>query len=202
MNERELDQLEEALGYPLDEAVKASRRQVTRWFAQTAPLVHWDVLPSPLGLLYVAASERGLLSVDFGVNQTDFLAQLDPLARTERNQEALALITGQLRRYFDDPRVRLDTPLDLDRLTPFQRSVLQTAQRIPVGNVWTYGQLARAIDKPRASRAVGQALGRNPVPIVVPCHRVIASDGGLGGYSGGGGVESKKLLLRLEGAIQ
>jgi methylated-DNA-[protein]-cysteine S-methyltransferase len=81
-------------------------------------------------------------------------------------------------------------------------SVLQTARRIPMGSVWTYGQVARTIGQPKASRAVGQALGRNPIPIVIPCHRVVAADGGLGGYSGGGGLESKRLLLRLEGALQ
>ena len=79
--------------------------------------------------------------------------------------------------------------------------MLQTARNIPQGTLWTYGQVAQAIGKPKASRAVGQALGRNPVPIVIPCHRVIASDGSLGGYSGGGGLESKRFLLGLEGAL-
>jgi methylated-DNA-[protein]-cysteine S-methyltransferase len=79
--------------------------------------------------------------------------------------------------------------------------VLQAVRTIPAGTVWTYGQMARAIGKPQASRAVGQALGRNPVPVVVPCHRVIAGDGSLGGYSGGGGLASKRLLLDLEGAL-
>jgi methylated-DNA-[protein]-cysteine S-methyltransferase len=78
---------------------------------------------------------------------------------------------------------------------------LQAVRTIPAGTVWTYGQMARAIGNPRASQAVGQALGRNPVPVVIPCHRVIASDGSLGGYSGGGGLASKRLLLNLEGAL-
>ena len=69
------------------------------------------------------------------------------------------------------------------------------------GTVWTYRQVAEAMGKPKASRPVGQALGHNPVPIVVPCHRVVASDGSLGGYSAGGGLESKRLLLQLEGAL-
>jgi len=202
MNEQEWAQLEQALGRPPEEAVQACRRRVMHWFAQTAPLIRWDVIPSPLGALYIAASERGLLDVSFGVSQNDFLTHLDPLARTEQNSDALAFITRQLQSYFNDPRFRFDVPLDLDRLSHFQRSVLQIARRIPPGNMWTYGQVARAIGKPQASRAVGQALGHNPVPIIIPCHRVIASDGRLGGYSGGSGVESKKLLLRLEGAIQ
>jgi methylated-DNA-[protein]-cysteine S-methyltransferase len=174
---------------------------VARWFAQTAPLIQWDSIESPLGSLYVAASAQGLYSVDFGVSQTDFLNRLDPLARTERDAAALAAITEQLQSYFTGACQRFDLPVDLGRLTPFQRSVLQTARHIPPGSLWTYGQVARAIGKPKASRAVGQALGRNPVPIVVPCHRVIASDGGLGGYSGGGGLASKRFLLNLEGAL-
>ena len=110
-------------------------------------------------------------------------------------------VAEQLQAYFDGTCFSFDLPLDLERLTPFQLSVLQTARSIQPGTKWTYGQMAQAIGKPKASRAVGQALGRNPVPIVIPCHRVVASDGSLGGYSGGGGVESKRLLLVLEGAL-
>ncbi len=129
------------------------------------------------------------------------MAELDPLARTEHSPEALAPIAGQLRDYFEGSRASFDVPLDLSRVTPFQLSVLQAVRTIPAGTVWTYGQMARAIGKPQASRAVGQALGRNPVPVVIPCHRVIAGDGSLGGYSGGGGLASKRLLLDLEGAL-
>jgi methylated-DNA-[protein]-cysteine S-methyltransferase len=134
------------------------------------------------------------------MDQTDFLSRLDPLARTERNPVALKGTAEQLQEYFAGSRKRFDLPLDLTRLTSFQLSVLQTARRIPLGSVWTYGQVARTIGKPKASRAVGQALGRNPIPIVIPCHRVVASDGSLCGYGGGGGLESKRLLLQLERA--
>lgn len=201
MDERLSTQLQEAMGTPQEADVTASRRQVTRWFAETAPLIQWDVIESPLGPLYFAASAQGLCNLDFGVNQADFVEHLDPLARTERNSTGLAPIAEQLRAYFDGTRIGFDIPLDLKRLTPFQLSVLQTARRIPPGSTWTYGQVAQAIGKPKASRAVGQALGRNPVPIVIPCHRVVASDGSLGGYSGGGGLESKRRLLVLEGAL-
>jgi methylated-DNA-[protein]-cysteine S-methyltransferase len=196
-----LKRLREAVGTPLEGAVSESRRRVQNWFAQTAPLIQWDVVESPLGPLYIAASERGLCSVGFGVSQADFLSGLDPLARTEQNPYVLAPIAEQLRAYFAGARTSFDLPLDLSQLTSFQRSVLQAARRIPSGTVWTYGQVAQVIDKPRASRAVGQALGCNPVPIVIPCHRVVASDGSLGGYSGGGGLDSKRLLLHLEGAL-
>ena len=189
------------MGKPSEEAVANSRRQMTRWFTQTAPLIQWDVTDSPLGPLYIAASARGLCSLDFGVSQDDFVGQLDPMARTERNPMALTPVTDQLRGYFEGTRSGFNLSIDLDRLTPFQTSVLQAARLIQPGTTLTYGQVARTIGKPNASRAVGQALGRNPVPIVIPCHRVVASDGSLGGYSGGGGLASKRLLLTLEGAL-
>jgi len=201
MDEQLIQQMHEALGSPRRADVTASRRQVTRWFAETAPLIQWDVIESPLGPLYIAASAQGLCNLDFGVSQANFVEHLDPLARTERNSIGLAPIAEQLRDYFDGARVGCDIPLDLERATPFQLSVLQAARRIPSGSTWTYGQVAHAIGKPKASRAVGQALGRNPVPIVIPCHRVVASDGSLRGYSGGGGLESKRRLLVLEGAL-
>jgi O-6-methylguanine DNA methyltransferase len=191
----------EAVGSPPEAAIAASRQQVQDWFAQVAPLCQWDVVASPLGPLYVAARDGRLYRVDFEVSEASFVASLDPQARVERDPAALANVRKQLRAYFDDAHLRFDLPLDLDRLTPFQQLVLSTVRRIPVGAVWTYGQVARAIGKPKASRAVGQALGRNPVPIVIPCHRVIAGDGSLGGYSGGGGLASKRLLLQLEGAL-
>lgn len=201
METQELKRLQDAMGDPPDAAVAESRRRVGSWFAQAAPLIQWDVVESPLGRLYVAVSDQGLCSLKFGVSQTDFLNRLDPLARTERDPTALAVVTAQLQEYFTGARSRFDLSLDLERTTPFQRRVLQTARRIPPGAVWTYGQIAQAIGKPQASRAVGQALGRNPIPIVIPCHRVVAGDGSLGGYSGGGGLNSKRLLLRLEGAL-
>lgn len=201
MDARQLKRLQQAMGTPPEAAVTESRRRVREWFAQTAPLLQWDVIESPLGSLYMAVGAQRLCRLDFGVSQEDFLGGLDPLARTERNPAALALVAAQLKAYFAGTDFRFDLPLNLDRLTPFQRSVLLMARRIPPGNVWTYGQVAQAIGRPKASRAVGQALGRNPMPIVIPCHRVVASDGSLGGYSGSGGLTSKRLLLRLEGAL-
>ncbi len=193
--------IKNALGTPPESDVTQSRRRLQAWFEHSAPLVQWDVIESPLGPIYIAAGARGVCSVEFGTEANAFLSQLDPLARTEWNPAALAAATAQLRDYFAGRRSHIDLPVDLGSLTPFQRKVLQTARRIPPGKVWTYGQMAHSIGKPQAGRAVGQALGRNPAPIVIPCHRVIASDGSLGGYSGGGGLESKRLLLRLEGAL-
>jgi O-6-methylguanine DNA methyltransferase len=101
--------------------------------------------------------------------------------------------------YLEGRRADFDLPLDLTGLTVFQRLVLLAVVGVPRGKVATYAEIARKIDRPRAARAVGQALRRNPIPIVIPCHRVLASDGGLGGYTGRGGLRTKKQLLSLEG---
>ena len=115
-----------------------------------------------------------------------------------RDPDALADVERQLAEYFAGSRRRFDLEVDLRPLTRFQRRVLEAAREIPYGRVVPYAELARRIGRPRASRAVGNALGHNPVGIVVPCHRVVKSDGGLGGYTGG--VEFKERLLALEGA--
>ena len=101
--------------------------------------------------------------------------------------------------YFAGTRTVFDQDVDLSVLSDFERSVLQTAREIPYGEVIPYAELARRIDKPKASRAVGNALGHNPVAIVVPCHRIVRSDGSLGGYTGG--VEFKRKLLAIEGRL-
>lgn len=199
MEEQLLKQVIEAADAPSREGLARSRRRVQAWFAQTARPIRWAMVESPLGALYVAASDKGLCRLSFGLDAAGFLNELDPLAHAEHNPAALAPAAEQLHEYFAGARFRFELPLDLDRLTPFQQSVLQIARTIAAGTVWTYAQVAQTLGKPRASRAVGQALGHNPVPIVIPCHRVIASDGSLGGYSARAGLEAKRQLLRLEG---
>jgi methylated-DNA-[protein]-cysteine S-methyltransferase len=200
MDEKELKQLMEKAYVVPDDAVKQCREQVQAWFVETAPLVRWDVIESPVGALYFAASEKGLCRLEFGVDdQEAFIATLDPLARTERDPEALAQVATQMQEYFAGERSHFDIPLDLSALTPFHRTVLEMAYTVPYGSKWTYGQLARAIGKPKASRAVGHALGRNPLMIIVPCHRIVASDGNLRGYRAG--ISFKRMLLQLEGAL-
>ena len=200
MNEKRLpDKLREAAGTPPLTDTARSRQNIDEWFGLTAPSIWWDELESPIGILYLAASPRGLCRIDFFGDQESFLGHLDPLARTEHNSKALASVTTQLTEYFAQERRQFDLTLDLEHIAPFQRSVLQTALSIPAGLVWTYQQVAQTIGKPKASRAVGQALGRNPLPIVIPCHRVIGSDGSLHGYAGG--LERKRMLLELEGAL-
>ena len=112
---------------------------------------------------------------------------------------AVQKLIDQLKAYFDGRRVRPAATLDLAGATPFQRAVYREAQAIPRGSILTYGEIAEAIGRPRAARAVGQALGRNPVPVLIPCHRVVAATGGLGGFSAVGGVSLKKRMLTMEG---
>jgi len=186
---------------PSQTELAESRKRLRQWFARTAPLIEWAAMESPLGVLYIARNAAGICNLDFRIDELTFLERIDPLARAQRSTDALAPVLAQLEEYFAGRRRRFDVPVDLSQMTIFQQHVLNTAQTIPKGKVWTYGQVAQRIGKPRASRAVGQALGRNPIPIIVPCHRVIGKDGSMTGYSGGGGVESKKWLLRLEGAL-
>jgi O-6-methylguanine DNA methyltransferase len=156
---------------------------------------------SPLGPLFAAVNQRGLCALDFGRQESEFLERFDSRARLEKASKAVERVLAQLREYFAGDRSSFNLPVDISQLTPFQRSVLEVACRIAPGQVWTYQRIAEELGRPRSSRPVGGALARNPIPIVIPCHRVIASDGSLGGYSGGSGLKAKQWLLRLEGAL-
>lgn len=159
---------------------------------------------SPVGGLLLAATADGLVAVGFDDDAEEWM--LDRLAarvsaRVVRLPRRLDPVRRALERYFRAPRGHDLTGVAVDwRLTgDFQRAVLERARRIPLGATATYGTLARDVGHPGAARAVGTALGRNPIPIVVPCHRVVPAGGGLGGY--GGGLPRKERLLALEGAI-
>jgi len=193
--------LSSAVGVAPAASIAQSRVRVRRWFEAEAPVIGWGRMNSPLGPLFVAATERGLCAVDFGRHGSEFFAGLDPLARLEKNSKTVLLAIEQLRAYFAGARFDFNLPVDLSSLTPFQRNVLDTACRIAPGQVWTYQRVATEMGRPKSSRPVGQALAHNPVPIVIPCHRVVASGGGLGGYSGGSGLKAKRWLLHLEGAL-
>jgi len=149
--------------------------------------------------LALAATESGLNRVGFNQPEASFFAQLDRMARTERDPRAIAEIAGQLAEYFAGRRTVFDLALDWGGVGAFQRRALEAALSIPFGQTFTYQQVAQAIGKPKSSRAVGQAMARNPIPVVVPCHRVLGSDGSLHGYAGG--LERKAILLKLEGAM-
>jgi methylated-DNA-[protein]-cysteine S-methyltransferase len=158
----------------------------------------YDVTDSPVGELLVAATDRGVCWIEFAPEET-----LDRLARQVgtrllRVPRRLTPVRRELDEYFSGTRTAFDVALDLTAVPGFQRHVLDELVHVPYGEVTTYGALASRIGKPRAARAVGGALNRNPVPIIVPCHRVIGASGSLVGYAGG--LERKQTLLRLEGA--
>ena len=158
----------------------------------------YDLADSPVGKLLLATTERGVCRISFEPEP-----DLDQLARTFgsrvlRVPGRLDALQRELDEYFEGRRHEFDLDLDL-RATPFQATVLQELARVPYGRVETYGSLATRIGKPRAARAVGGALNRNPIAIVLPCHRVVGTDGSLVGYAGG--LDRKAQLLQLEGAL-
>jgi len=163
--------------------------------------VYYCSLPTPIGKVLVAATEAGLVRISFPQSEATFAAELRRTLDMDvvRSPEKTAEIVHQLRTYFAGERRKFDVRLDLRDMRPFQRRVLMAALSVPAGRVVTYGEIARRIGQPGGSRAVGQALGRNPIPIVIPCHRVIAAGGRIGGY--GGGLPIKRKLLRLEGSL-
>jgi len=171
--------------------------------AATAGLldVAYDYTDSPVGKLLVATSERGLCRISFDPEperELDWLSRAFG-ARVLRSAGPIDPVLRELDEYFEGGRREFDLPVDLTPLPDFQRDVLVELIRVPYGHVDTYGGLARKIGKPRAARAVGGALNRNPIPIVVPCHRIVGASGSLTGYAGG--LERKQALLGLEGAL-
>jgi O-6-methylguanine DNA methyltransferase len=160
----------------------------------------YDVLATNLGPVYVACTEYGLAMVQIGGSAAAWKRQLRKVFSTaaEKQPAAVRKPSSQIREYLQGKRRSFHTRIDWRVMSPFQRRVLRAALRIPYGRVSTYGEIAAEIGNPRAARAVGRALGANPIPLVVPCHRVIAGSGALGGYSAAGGVRVKRKLLDLE----
>lgn len=163
--------------------------------------VAYDVIDTPVGKLLIAGSRRGLCRIAFDPEPD---LDLDGLARAFgvkvlRAPGHLDAVKQQLEEYFRGKRSEFDLPIDLTPVHGFPRRVLSELARVPYGTVTTYGALASRAERPKAARAVGTVMNRNPVPIVLPCHRVIGSTGKLVGY--GGGLERKEALLRLEGAL-
>jgi methylated-DNA-[protein]-cysteine S-methyltransferase len=165
--------------------------------------VAYTSVDSPLGPLVVAATPKGLVRVSYSEFRGDDEV-LEDLARrvSPRVLEAPARLDGvrrELDEYFEGRRERFDTPIDWSHLAGFTREVLRATAKIPFGDVSTYAGVAQAAGSPRAVRAAGNALGANPMPVIVPCHRVLRTGGSLGGYTGG--LERKEFLLRLEGRL-
>ncbi|HEX3290907.1 MAG TPA: methylated-DNA--[protein]-cysteine S-methyltransferase [Gaiella sp.] len=161
----------------------------------------YDVIDSELGPLLAAVTDHGLARISFDPEPERELDALARLAgrRVLRAPRALDGARRELDDYFAGRRTAFDLELDLRGLTAFTLRVLGELSTVPYGHTETYAELAARAGNPRASRAVGMVMNRNPIPIVLPCHRIVGSSGSLVGY--GGGLERKERLLRLEGAI-
>jgi methylated-DNA-[protein]-cysteine S-methyltransferase len=160
----------------------------------------YGFMETPVGDVLVAASPNGILEVSYvGEDGTyDTLREIEQRGfLVYEQQDSVQPAVEQLQEYFAHRRTTFSLPLDLTGVSDFTRGVLDAANTIPFGKVRTYGDVARAIGKPRASRAVGNALGRNPIPVIIPCHRVILASGAMGWYTGG--PEIKRALLNIEG---
>jgi methylated-DNA-[protein]-cysteine S-methyltransferase len=196
------DPLEAALSRRDD--VAAAAAAAARRFAESgAADVTYALEPSPIGELFVATTRRGLLEIGFHADEVpEYLegiaARVSP--RILEAPERLDETRRQLDDYFAGRRESFELPVDWALARQgFGRRVLDAATRIPFGAALSYREVAERAGNPRAVRAAGSALGANPIPIVVPCHRVLRTGGGLGGYAGG--LDVKEQLLRLEGVL-
>jgi methylated-DNA-[protein]-cysteine S-methyltransferase len=179
----------------------ARERLLSRAKREGLTTVGYDLLPSPLGPLWVAITPRGVATIHYGTEPSP--SELRRLVRVygpgivpdHKRSSALA---RELDQYFNGKRHDFDISYDLTGLTPFQTRVLNATAKIPFGRVSTYGAIAKRAGNQKASRAAGGALNQNPIPIIVPCHRVVGSTGALVGYAGG--LDVKRRLLGIEGA--
>jgi methylated-DNA-[protein]-cysteine S-methyltransferase len=182
-------------------AAEAAARLTRRIAGEGLADISYTLADSPFGSLRLAATRRGLVRLAFPEEELD--GMLDRLARriSPRIIEADAPLEGvrrELEEYFEGRRRSFASPLDWSLIAGFHRRVLRATSEIPFGGVQSYAEVAADAGNPRASRAAGNALGANPIPILIPCHRVLRTGGSLGGY--GGGTERKRWLLSLEGA--
>ena len=164
--------------------------------------IRWTSFDSPIGTVYLASTKKGVCSVTIPAStRADFISWLRKhfagweLVESRKGNEKMM---GELKRYFEGKLTRFKSKLD-PRGTPFQRKVWSQLRKIPYGTTITYKQLAQRVKSPAGFQAVGRANATNPLPIVIPCHRVVGSDDDLVGY--GAGIKTKEYLLRLEGAL-
>jgi methylated-DNA-[protein]-cysteine S-methyltransferase len=186
-----------------DATRRADRANVAlRQAADAAGLVDvaTGTMDSPVGELFFAVTGRGVACIayddqDRSLLERQFAQMLSP--RILNSSKATDRVRRQLAEYFDGAREMFDLRLDDRLMSPFVRKVLRETSKVPYGQVSTYGTVATNISRPSAARAVGAALGANPIPIVIPCHRIVGASGRLTGYAGG--LHRKEFLLRLEG---
>jgi methylated-DNA-[protein]-cysteine S-methyltransferase len=207
MTNSDLEEMEASLrraGAPdLPDVSGAARRLARRAEDEGLVDVAYALEDTPVGTVLLASTARGLVRLSFGSEPSEaVLRELseDVSPRVLESPARLDEVRRQLDDYFEGRLRDFALPLDWRLSRGFSRRVLENTARIPYGDVSTYREMAVAAGSPRGARAAGNALGGNPIAIVVPCHRVLHSGGGLGGY--GGGLDTKRFLLRLEGALQ
>src|SRR5512139_50612 len=166
------------------------------------PIYIGELDETPIGDLRLAVSDLGLVAVEWADSQLQLDSYLQRLKRPiQPDAKKIAPYAKELREYLSGKRSAFTIPIDWSPFRPFQREALQAIFRVPYGETCTYYDIAIEIGRPNAARAVGRANATNPMPLVIPCHRVIGRDGRLHGYGGGKGLETKEWLLKLEGAV-
>ncbi|HEY7697428.1 MAG TPA: methylated-DNA--[protein]-cysteine S-methyltransferase [Vicinamibacteria bacterium] len=181
---------------PPESRYRKAHQELMKALEPSRVLYTW--VDAPFGAVFLARTTKGVCRVSFRRSEDELLSDLERRSLLpERAPAKLERERRQLSEYFQGKRRRFELPVDLRFTTEFQRKVLTTASRIPFGECRRYADVARSAGRPNAQRAVGNALGKNPLPIVIPCHRVVASGGGLGGYTGG--LDIKRALMGIEG---
>jgi O-6-methylguanine DNA methyltransferase len=162
-----------------------------------------ETTETPIGKLWLAVSDLGLVAVEWGLTQAEFEAYLIKRFKraVQHAQPRVIEAAGQIDSYLSGLQHTFTLAIDWTVLRPFQQSVLQATYEIPYGETRTYKEIAERIGEPRAARAVGRAEATNPMPLVLPCHRVIGLDGKLHGYGLAEGLKTKEWLLKMEGAV-
>jgi methylated-DNA-[protein]-cysteine S-methyltransferase len=184
------------------EAAGAAGRLTRRIADEGLADVVYSAVDTPFGPMLAASSRRGLVRFAFPEESVEGMLERIALRLSPRIVEAptvLDPLRRELDEYFGGRRRRFEIALDWSLMSPFTKRVLKATAAIPYGGTLSYTEVAGEAGSPRGSRAAGNALGANPIPIVIPCHRVLHSGGRIGGY--GGGLERKRWLLRLEGAL-
>jgi methylated-DNA-[protein]-cysteine S-methyltransferase len=162
---------------------------------------YWQTQMTPLGALWVTASESGLIRVDWPCDQQVFLTAFHRryLFKTIRESDSVLPYCQEIEEYLAGARRSFDQMVDWSTMEPFQELVLRRTYVVPYGEVLTYAEIARQVGHPGAARAVGRAQATNPMPLVIPCHRAVGTDGRLHGYGGPGDIQTKEWLLCMEG---
>ena len=194
-----------AAGPDEERSSEAVQKLKMKWEGSRSKVLYYGVMEeSPVGSIFIAVGDHGVVAIELDVKEEAFVSRIRSKFRAVviHSPERVQGVIEQLQEYFEGKRSSFRLNLYLNDLTHFQKRVLKATLDIPRGQITTYGEMARRLGKAQWARAVGQALARNPIPIVIPCHRVLAADGSLHGYSGGRGIETKAKLLQMEGALE